>query len=448
MTDARATKRSGIEGWECQALREFGRVVGGGTPSRSRPKYWTGPIPWASVKDFTDENVFLHDTAEHISEEGLASSAATLVPRETPVVCTRMAVGRCALTTQATAINQDLKAFLLRRDVDPRFFIRLLRYYGFVLDRLSVGSTVRGISLTDLSSLEVLYPTTPTEQSTIAAIFDTVDATIARTKAVIKKLKQVRAGLLHDLLTRGLDESGQLRDSVTCPEGFRDSSVGPLPSEWKVETLASLLARGVIADIQDGNHGELHPKESDYVEQGIPFVMAADIAEDRIAIQHCKRIPVSLYKRLRIGHAFPGDVLLSHKASVGFVVRLGVEHGPVMLTPQVTYYRIGKYDRLDGGFLEWQMRGQFFQSQLQSLAAQSTRDYVGITAQKEISILLPDGVEEQKAISDHLYSIQCSIDKNDAEASKLRALKSGLMRDLFSGLVRVPETLETAEPVA
>lgn len=50
-----------------------------------------------------------------------------------------------------------------------------------------------------------------------------VDDAIARTSSLITKLKQIKAGLLHDLLTRGLDENGQLRDPEAYPEQFKDS---------------------------------------------------------------------------------------------------------------------------------------------------------------------------------------------------------------------------------
>ena len=80
----------------------------------------------------------------------------------------------------------------------------------------------------------VCYSSLPDEQTRIAAVLDTVDEAIAKTEAVIAKLKQVRAGLFHDLLTRGLDEHGQLRDPVAHPEHFQDSPLGRIPKEWEV----------------------------------------------------------------------------------------------------------------------------------------------------------------------------------------------------------------------
>ena len=83
-------------------------ISGGGTPSREEPDYWNGDIPWASVKDLTSNNP--SNTAESITEEGLSSSASRLIPAGTPIVATRMAVGRTAAFTRDVAINQDLKA--------------------------------------------------------------------------------------------------------------------------------------------------------------------------------------------------------------------------------------------------------------------------------------------------------------------------------------------------
>ena len=321
---------------------------------------------------------------------------------------------------------------------DPHFVFHQLfsETISAQLRALETGSNYPAVSEADVRRLLVPAPTRD-EQRRVSAVLDTVDEAIAKTEAVIAKLKQVRAGLLHDLLTRGLDEHGELRDPEAHPEQFRDSPLGLVPKSWVVETSGALLTRGVLAEIQDGNHGELHPKEGDFVEDGVPFIMAADIREDRVDLKYCKRIPSSICSRLRVGHARAGDVLLSHKASIGFVALIGANHGEVMLTPQVTYYRIGAPDRLDGEFLSWVMRGEKFQRQLRSLAAQSTRDYVGITLQRGITIIFPKEAVEQQAIASRLRATQAVAESEEDELRKLRDLKSGLMDDLLTGRVCV-----------
>ena len=92
-------------------------------------------------------------------------------------------------------------------------------------------------SWNELKRFRVFWPESEHEQSRIATVLDTVDEAIAKTEAVIAKLKQVRTGLLHDLLTCGLDEQGQLRDSIAHPEQFRESPLGRIPMDWDVESI-------------------------------------------------------------------------------------------------------------------------------------------------------------------------------------------------------------------
>lgn len=77
--------------------------------------------------------------------------------------------------------------------------------------------------------------------------------------------------------------------------------------------LGELVERGMLAPPQDGNHGEKHPRASDYVDNGIPFVMASDLKDGMVDFFNCKKIRINLAKTLRIGFAKPGDILISHK---------------------------------------------------------------------------------------------------------------------------------------
>jgi len=151
--------------------------TGGGTPSRQNPMYWTGPIPWASVKDFAEGQIELLSTEEQISVQGLQASATHLIPANTPIVCTRMAVGRVAVAAMEVAINQDLKAIFPARSVETRYLLRLADYAKPKAEAVSVGSTVKGIKVADYLNIEVpLAP--PDHQSKIAEILDTLDAAI------------------------------------------------------------------------------------------------------------------------------------------------------------------------------------------------------------------------------------------------------------------------------
>lgn len=142
-------------------------------------------------------------------------------------------------------------------------------------------------------------------------------------------------------------------------------------SEQEV-SIEYLVTEGIIAPPQDGNHGEKHPKARDYVPQGIPFLMASDIKNGQVDLHTCKFISESLARTLRIGFARTGDVLLTHKGTVGETALLNnVTSEFVMLTPQVTYYRVNNCERLIPEFLYYVFKSSQFQGQLWSHSRQS-----------------------------------------------------------------------------
>lgn len=134
--------------------------TGGGTPSRHVPSYWGGDIPWASVKDFAENAEQISSTQETITRKGLNASASNLIPAATPLVCTRMAVGRAAMPTGPLAINQDVKALHPAAGVAPNYLLALLQYTQRFAEAQSVGSTVRGIRIKDYLAIPV--PQAPT----------------------------------------------------------------------------------------------------------------------------------------------------------------------------------------------------------------------------------------------------------------------------------------------
>jgi type I restriction enzyme S subunit len=111
----------------------------------------------------------------------------------------------------------------------------------------------------------------------------------------------------------------------------------PRPPRLK---LGELVQDGAILEIQDGNHGEKHPTSADYVEEGIAFVMANDIRDGRVDLRNCKFVSQAKADTLRIGFSKTGDVLLTHKGTVGNVAVVPKVEPYIMLTPQVTYYRV------------------------------------------------------------------------------------------------------------
>lgn len=286
--------------------------------------------------------------------------------------------------------------------------------------------------------LIIKYPIYTLQQK-IAKILSTIDGQIEKTEAIIAKYQAVKQGMLQDLFTRGIDAStGELRPKYEDAPGlYKESVLGMVPREWEVEQVAELIKKNVLDDIQDGNHGEAHPKSSDFVHVGIPFIMASNISDDKIDFANCYKISTKQYRQLRIGFSKAGDILLSHKASIGFVARVPLDIKEVMLTPQVTYYRVLNENILKPDYLEYFFRSSTFQTPLHNLAKQSTRDYIGITMQKSLKVAYPNNTVEQQLISERLMAAYSNHGIERKHLLKLQKIKQGLMSDLLSGKVEV-----------
>jgi type I restriction enzyme S subunit len=155
-------------------------------------------------------------------------------------------------------------------------------------------------------------------------------------------------------------------------------------SLYPTETIGNLEALGAINAIQDGNHGEKHPKANDYVSNGIPFIMANNLKNGIVDLTGSNKISENQASQLRIGFSVKDDVLLTHKGTVGNVAIVPDIKPYIMLTPQVTYYRTnGK--SLHNIYLKYAFCEPMFQARLHSVSMQATRPYIGIRAQRNLS---------------------------------------------------------------
>jgi type I restriction enzyme, S subunit len=272
--------------------------------------------------------------------------------------------------------------------------------------------------------IKFLSPPLP-EQKKIASILTSVDEVIEKTQSQIDKLQDLKKGTMNELLTKGIGHTE-----------FKDSELGRIPKSWEEMTLGAAVQKNIITDIQDGNHGAQHPKASDYVKDGIPFVMASNLKGGVIDVESTSKIPKEIYENLRIGFAKTGDVLLTHKATIGLVAIVNENTPEVMCTPQVTYYRIGNKEELISKSLFYWFQSDLFQNEIMRLSGQSTRNYIGITAQKNLLVRIPP-MDEQIEMIKILESIDHDLLIKMQRLDQTQSLKKSLMQDLLTGKVRV-----------
>ena len=153
------------DSWQWVRLGEIVfQNIGGGTPDKTNLTYWNGDIPWASVKDLNCD--ILTSTKDHISQLGLDNSSSNLIQKGTIIICTRMGLGKIAITGIDTAINQDLRAIDLNQYTEKKFFVYLYK----TLSLKGSGVTVKGIKVDELHNLLIPLPPLAEQRRIVARL--------------------------------------------------------------------------------------------------------------------------------------------------------------------------------------------------------------------------------------------------------------------------------------
>ncbi|TCB57846.1 restriction endonuclease subunit S [Acinetobacter terrae] len=295
-----------------------------------------------------------------------------------------------------------------------------LAYYLSSAKKLDIAQLAQGNSVVHLysSQLKDLKINKPSkaEQTKIASFLSAVDEKISQLTKKHQLLSQYKQGMMQKLFSQ------QLRFKADDGSEF---------GEWEEILVQYLVDKGILEKPMDGNHGEIHPTSKDYVEEGIPFVMATDIFNGKLHLEQTKKLTKQQADSLRKGFSREGDVLLTHKANIGnvaIVPQLDVEY--LMLTPQVTYYRVINFSRLNNNFLKVYFESPQFQKNLLDLCTGATRLYIGISEQRKLPISLPC-LEEQTKIANFLSAIDQKIEVVAQQIEQAKTWKKGLLQQMF-----------------
>ena len=326
-------------------------------------------------------------------------------------------------------IVADLIKLRIARDIDPYYLLCFINFSDFrkEAERLSTGTTRTRISLSTLKKISVPKP--PIElQKKLGLIFQTIDRTIAKTEALIEKYQQIKAGLMHDLFTRGIGADGKLRSPrEVAPELYKNSAIGWIPKEWKVGLFGDNI------EVIDPNPSHRYPSE---VEDGYPICSTENFeGEDDFNFRKSKFVPETTYQAQNNKCRFkPTDVIFARKGKIGLARRYGQDkkvfsHTVVVMKP---------FSRsVDNNWLLWLSRSDWL---LKGIDATMNTNLgvptLGVEFIKNIAVPFPKDVE-QKTMNKLLEFASSKVQSERVKRYKLEKQKSGLMHDLLTGKVSV-----------
>ena len=312
--------------------------------------------------------------------------------------------------------------------IEPQFAVFWF-WYAFQWGKLYFGrgnvTTIPNLSRSKLAELPMALPPLP-EQKKIAHILSTVQRAIEAQERIIQVTTELKKALMQKLFTEGLRNEPQ-----------KQTEIGPIPESWAVVTVQALVDREILAKPIDGNHGEIHPKVSDFVPEGIPFIMASDLKGGLVDLKTCNFLTKKRAEQLRKGFSLPGDILISHKATIGETAIVPEVEHYIMLTPQVTYYRVLDHDALSNEYLRCYFDSPTFQKPLKNVAGDgSTRAYIGITKQRGLPVLVPK-IDEQRDLARISRGLDEKIRQAIGKKTAFAQLFRTLLHELMSAKTRV-----------
>ncbi len=195
-------------------------------------------------------------------------------------------------------------------------------------------------------------------------------------------------------------------------------------------TVMDLQREGVLL-VEDGNHGEYRPRPDEFVDEGVAFIRAADMDAGRVLFESASRINETAHKRITKGVGARGDILLSHKGTVGKVALVGEDAPPFVCSPQTTFWRTLDQERLDRGYLYALMRSSGFHAQLATRAGETDMaPYVSLTSQRSFVVPLPP-IAAQRAIAHILGTLDDKIELNRRMGETLEGMARALFKSWF-----------------
>jgi len=366
-------------------LGEVAKLIGGGTPSKSQANFWNGNIPWASVRDLKTR--FLSSTEFSISPEAISESATNVIPQGNVVIATRVGLGKVTQPAMDVAINQDLRALVVRdkSKLSPDY---LYYWYLSVADQViqaGTGATVQGVKVPFIAKLLVPVPEIEVQIDKVSKL----DKTFSSIESSIQNL-QVREELLSLLINKLIKETIEKLGAV---------EYSPLNS------IAHTITKGTT------------PTSLGFAfqEEGVNFIKVESISDDSQLLAHkFAKISNETHSALKRSQLQVNDVLLTIAGALGRSSLVASDILPANTNQAVALIRLGPDSPIKATYLLALFRAGYFNDVFKKLGAGAAQQNLSLAQIGDLQIPIIT-VESQAVFIDSVnkvLSIKSAFTKN------------------------------------
>ena len=383
--------------WIEKTLGELGDIVGGATPSTKHEEYYGGNIAWITPKDLSLlKGRYISYGERSITEAGLASCSAQMMPPNTVLFTSRAPIGYVAIARQSVCTNQGFKSVVPHECVDSLFLYYLLKFNKERIEAMGSGTTFKEVSRKTITAVHVRIPCNIEDQKKIASILDSIDSKIENNAKINDNLEH-QASLLVGQYMESTNSRVPFSDIMSFDSGFAFRSSTYLPSgKYRIIT---------IKNVQDG-----------YIDStGAAFI---------------DNLPPKMKSSCLLDI---GDALLSLTGNVG---RVGVVCEENLLLNQ----RVAKIVPKDKALLPFSyfiFRQPGIKMQLISIAKGTAQ--LNLSPVETLNLMVPYEKESARPLSLTLTPLYQTIIMNTQENIVLASLRDALLPKLMSGEIDVSD---------
>jgi type I restriction enzyme S subunit len=397
------------ESWQLSTLADVGEWKGGGTPSKAKPAYWKGEIPWVSPKDMKSD--IIRFSEDSINEIAISESSASLIPAGAILVVTRSGILRhtlpLAVAGRNLAINQDLKAITVRPGIENSYVFQYMKSNSQdILDScMKSGTTVESIETSQLKNFPIPIPPLP-EQKKIAEILSGIDTAVNHLKRHHGKQDFLKKSLLNTLI-------------------FNSCNPGD-PGNGNHHYLGDISTR-----ITDGTHQAVKTSE-----QGtIPFLYVSCVRDGMIDWDKSAFISEEQYAIATQGRQpSPGDILYTAVGSYGNAAMVTTDRR-FCFQRHIALIQLDKKKAVPK-FIELALSLDQTKRSVDQVVAGNAQPTLTLGELRKLQIPLPSQ-DRQQQICDIISPLEKKMSALEIKIIALSNLKQAISADLLSGRKRV-----------
>ena len=233
--------------WKTYKLGDIGTIVGGATPSTFIDKYYGGNIPWLTPKDLSNfHERYITQGERNITQEGLESCSAQLLPQNTILFSSRAPIGYVAIAKNPVATNQGFKSVIPNEKIVSYLFLYyLLVYNKNRIEAVGSGTTFKEVSASTMRNIPISLPPLET-QKRIADILSAIDDKIELNRRINANLEQQAQALYKSWFVDFEFPNEEGKPYKSSGGKMQESELGLIPKGWKIDKLGNkvVIKRG------------------------------------------------------------------------------------------------------------------------------------------------------------------------------------------------------------